>query len=186
MADRILVLREGIVQQIDTPERIYHSPANRFVATVIGSPPMNFMPATVKLENGSLKAIHGEFAFRTKAPDTDQLKDGDACWIGIRPEDIRIETSGEEGRPRQGLRHRAARRRDGRRPPVRRPHLQGARPAHGQARSGPGGTRAARPPARPPVHRGRRRRGLRRGRGRLRVRAQPLIQATAPAGSGST
>ena len=99
MADRILVLREGVVQQIDTPERIYHSPANRFVATVIGSPPMNFMPATVKLENGSLKAIHGEFAFRTKAPDTDQLKDGDSCWVGIRPEDIRIDTSGEEGVP---------------------------------------------------------------------------------------
>ena len=99
MADRILVLREGVVQQIDTPEHVYHSPANRFVATVIGSPPMNFMPATVKLENGSLTAVHGDFAFRTRAPDTDQLKDGDPCWVGIRPEDIRIATSGEDGVP---------------------------------------------------------------------------------------
>jgi multiple sugar transport system ATP-binding protein len=99
MADRILVLREGVVQQIDAPEHVYHSPANRFVATVIGSPPMNFMPATVKLQNGSLTAVHADFAFRTRAPDTDQLKDGDSCWVGIRPEDIRIATSGEDGVP---------------------------------------------------------------------------------------
>ncbi len=97
MADRILVLREGVVQQIDTPERVYHSPANRFVATVIGSPPMNFVPATIHLENGTLKAAHTEFAITTPAPQTDQLKDGDTCWIGIRPEDVRIETTGEEG-----------------------------------------------------------------------------------------
>jgi len=97
MADRILVLREGVVQQIDTPERIYHSPANRFVATVIGSPPMNFIPATVRLDNGTLTAAHGEFEIGTAAPENGQLGDGDACWIGIRPEDIRIETSGEGG-----------------------------------------------------------------------------------------
>ena len=186
MADRILVLREGVVQQIDTPERIYHSPANRFVATVIGSPPMNFMPATVKLENGSLKAVHGEFAFRTKARRHGSAE-GRRGVLGRDPprghQDRHVRRG---GRARQGLRHRAARRRDGGRPSVRRSHLQGARPAHGQARSGPGGARTARPPARPSVHRGRRRRGLGRGRGPLRVRAQPLTQATAPAGSGST
>ena len=98
MADRILVLREGVVQQIDAPERIYHSPANRFVATVVGSPPMNFMPATVRIENGTLTATHGDFSFRTPSPG-DQLGDGDSCWVGIRPEDIRIETSGEDGVP---------------------------------------------------------------------------------------
>ncbi len=97
MADRILVLREGVVQQIDTPERVYHSPANRFVATVIGSPPMNFIPATVHLENGTLKAAHTEFEISTPALQTEQLKEGDTCWIGIRPEDIRIDASGDEG-----------------------------------------------------------------------------------------
>src|SRR5205085_4177359 len=39
MPDRVAVLREGAVQQVDTPENIYHQPANQFVATVVGSPP---------------------------------------------------------------------------------------------------------------------------------------------------
>ena len=57
MADRILVLREGVVQQIAPPEDIYHRPANRFVATVVGSPPMNFLPATASRSNGTLRWV---------------------------------------------------------------------------------------------------------------------------------
>ena len=55
MADRIAVLREGVVQQVDAPEDIYHRPANRFVATVVGRPPMNFIPATAACANGALR-----------------------------------------------------------------------------------------------------------------------------------
>ena len=53
MADRMAVLRDGAVQQVATPEDIYHRPVNRFVATTIGSPPMNFLPATARRQNGS-------------------------------------------------------------------------------------------------------------------------------------
>ncbi len=52
MADRMAVLRDGAVQQVATPEDIYHRPVNRFVATTIGSPPMNFLPATARRQNG--------------------------------------------------------------------------------------------------------------------------------------
>src|SRR6202140_174125 len=57
MPDRVAVLREGVVQQVDTPENIYHRPASRFVATGIGSPPMNFIPAVVGAANGRLRIV---------------------------------------------------------------------------------------------------------------------------------
>ena len=53
MPDRVAVLREGVVQQVDAPENIYHSPANRFVATVVGSPPMNFIAVKVTNATGA-------------------------------------------------------------------------------------------------------------------------------------
>jgi ABC-type sugar transport system ATPase subunit len=48
LADRIVVLNEGIIQQIGTPDQLYRTPINRFVAHFIGSPPMNFFPATAQ------------------------------------------------------------------------------------------------------------------------------------------
>ena len=187
MADRILVLREGIVQQIDTPERDLPQPrqplrgdGGRLAADELHA---RDRQARERLAEGNPRRVRVPHARRR---DTDQLKDGDACWIGIRPEDIKIETSGEEGVPAK---------------------VYVTEPLGGETvvdlQFGDRIYKALAPPtlklaqdqevrarldrtARPPVHRGRRRRGLRRGRGRLRVRAQPLIQATAPAGSGST
>jgi multiple sugar transport system ATP-binding protein len=100
MADRILILREGEVQQIAPPEQIYHRPANRFVATVVGSPPMNFIPATARWQDGTLEAVHAAFTVRAAAADLrSALPDGAGCWIGIRPEDVHIETNGGGGVP---------------------------------------------------------------------------------------
>jgi multiple sugar transport system ATP-binding protein len=96
MADRILVLREGVVQQVAPPEDIYHRPANRFVATVVGSPPMNFLPVTATRSNGTLQLRHPSFEVSTEAA-AGQLGEGEACWLGVRPEDIHIETSGDTG-----------------------------------------------------------------------------------------
>src|SRR5919198_4868829 len=67
MPDRVAVLREGVVQQVDTPERIYHRPINQFVATVVGSPPMNFIPCTVAARNGSLRLQHPLFDVEVSA-----------------------------------------------------------------------------------------------------------------------
>jgi len=91
MADRIAVLREGSVQQVDVPEKIYNEPANRFVATVVGSPPMNFLPAEATVSNGTLRVVHD--AFEVSAPASGPAKKAaGACWVGIRPEDIHVQT----------------------------------------------------------------------------------------------
>src|SRR3712207_7592038 len=52
MADRIVVLKDGVVQQIDSPQRMYDRPDNVFVAGFIGSPAMNFIQAHLEKENG--------------------------------------------------------------------------------------------------------------------------------------
>ncbi len=99
MADRIAVLREGEIQQVAVPEDVYHRPANRFVATVIGSPPMNFLPATASWSDGSLRVDHVAFSLSARAPEVRAKLGEGACWVGIRPEDIHIEADGGEGVP---------------------------------------------------------------------------------------
>jgi ABC-type sugar transport system ATPase subunit len=96
MADRIAVLNLGVLQQVDTPETIYHLPANRFVATVVGSPPMNFIPARVAASNGRLRVEHESFAVESsRAPSGSRVAAGGVpCLVGIRPEDVRIEAAG--------------------------------------------------------------------------------------------
>ncbi len=53
MADRIVVMKEGVIQQVAAPPALYHSPVNMFVAGFIGSPPMNFFPGTLEQEGGT-------------------------------------------------------------------------------------------------------------------------------------
>ena len=96
MPDRVAVLRDGGVQQVDTPENIYHRPASRFVATVIGSPPMNFIPALVDASNGHLRFVHERFVIESAVPiKSEQLSDGAPCFVGIRPEDIQVTSAGD-------------------------------------------------------------------------------------------
>ena len=98
MPDRVAVLREGVVQQVDAPENIYHSPANRFVATVVGSPPMNFIAVKVTNANGKLRAQHASFVVESLGDTGDslnQLEEGGVCYVGIRPEDVKIVQQGE-------------------------------------------------------------------------------------------
>ncbi|MFN8187158.1 MAG: ABC transporter ATP-binding protein [Gaiellales bacterium] len=96
MADRIMILREGVVQQIDSPTNIYHRPANRFVATVVGSPPMNFIPATVAWSDGTLTARHELFSVSAQAPQLrEAAAEGASCFVGVRPEDVHVQAEGE-------------------------------------------------------------------------------------------
>jgi multiple sugar transport system ATP-binding protein len=97
MADRIAVLREGVIQQVDPPETIYNKPANRFVATVVGSPPMNFIPVRGSLANGSLRLEHEAFEVRVAAGSVPRSSRTAECWIGVRPEDVHIEPAGDTG-----------------------------------------------------------------------------------------
>ena len=96
MADKIVVLQGGIVEQAGSPLELYHHPRNIFVAGFIGSPKMNFLPAkvtaidgagtTVQLTNGASVAI---------AVKPGRLKVGDAVTLGVRPEHMRPAESGE-------------------------------------------------------------------------------------------
>ncbi|MFQ5409028.1 MAG: ABC transporter ATP-binding protein [Anaerolineales bacterium] len=90
MASRIAVLDHGVLQQVDTPQHLYDSPANMFVAGFIGSPAMNFFDAKVVASNGDLLVDAGVFTVRI--PDTRQDMYGDyvdkEVVFGVRPEDI--------------------------------------------------------------------------------------------------
>ena len=86
LADRIVCMSMGHVQQIGTPLELYDSPANLFVAGFIGLPPMNFYD--VKFENGSL---HGKgFTVELTEEEKDTLSgyNGKEITLGVRPEDI--------------------------------------------------------------------------------------------------
>ena len=95
MADRIVVMKDGIVQQTDTPRMLYSHPKNRFVAGFIGTPQMNFINVTVSEERGNLYACFG--AFRLLLPDRMKAALKGYCVdkavvLGIRPEDIALKT----------------------------------------------------------------------------------------------
>jgi multiple sugar transport system ATP-binding protein len=92
MADLIAVMREGELQQLASPEEIYDRPANRFVATFVGSPPMNVLQASV-----SEKGLH--FAGVTLPMDPARKEaclDAGVTEIGIRPEDLKLGEQGNE------------------------------------------------------------------------------------------
>ena len=83
MGDRIVVLNEGKIQQIDTPENIYNNPANIFVATFMGANPMNIIEAEIK--NGFLTFGNVSIGVISLQADIAQRK---KVWLGVRPEDI--------------------------------------------------------------------------------------------------
>ncbi|MFJ3054960.1 ABC transporter ATP-binding protein [Herbaspirillum sp. NPDC087042] len=92
MADRIVVMRDGKVEQVGSPLELYDDPDNMFVATFLGSPAMNLLPATV--EDSRLRTPGGG---DWPLPQTAGLPDGKAVMIGIRPEHIILGESGMQG-----------------------------------------------------------------------------------------
>jgi multiple sugar transport system ATP-binding protein len=97
MSDRIAVLNHGLLQQCDEPDTVYDLPANTFVATIVGSPPTNFIPARVSAEEGGLAIRHPAFRLWANgatqdlksALDTDGRLKGQVL-VGVRPENIGI------------------------------------------------------------------------------------------------
>jgi len=90
MGDRIAVLRDGRLQQLDTPQNLYDKPSNRFVAGFIGTPPMNFFDVTLVGENGELSVDSGMFKLRVPPQYREVLSRyaGQEVTLGLRPEDI--------------------------------------------------------------------------------------------------
>jgi lactose/L-arabinose transport system ATP-binding protein len=84
LADKIVVLRDGLVEQVGTPLELYDDPANQFVAGFIGSPKMNFMSGVV--EGGALRLTDYGGQTVPLGAIASKLKDGDKLVTGLRPE----------------------------------------------------------------------------------------------------
>ncbi|WEX75682.1 sn-glycerol-3-phosphate ABC transporter ATP-binding protein UgpC [Sinorhizobium numidicum] len=87
LADKIVVLNQGKVEQTGTPLQLYKRPANLFVAAFIGSPAMNMLDCTVEGDNGQPAARLGDGSKITIAPDR-KVKVGQSVTIGLRPEHL--------------------------------------------------------------------------------------------------
>lgn len=90
LGSRIVVMKEGIIQQVDTPNNLYTKPANMFVAGFIGSPQMNFLYSVVKEEDGATFLQLGDVRLPVTEEQREKLRgmDGKQIVLGIRPEDI--------------------------------------------------------------------------------------------------
>ena len=92
LGTRIVVMKDGVVQQVDTPQHLYEQPGNLFVAGFMGSPQMNFLDAQIAEKGGDLIAKVGEYDIVIPAAKAKVLKDGGyvgkTVVLGIRPEDI--------------------------------------------------------------------------------------------------
>ena len=101
LGTRIVVMKEGVAQQIDTPQNLYDHPVNQFVAGFIGSPQMNFMDAAIKVNGGKTTATVGDTTLEVPADKAAALKayDGKTVVLGIRPEDIHDEEEALQAMP---------------------------------------------------------------------------------------
>jgi sn-glycerol 3-phosphate transport system ATP-binding protein len=91
LADLVVVMNAGRIEQTGAPTEVYRLPATRFVATFIGSPAMNLMPGKV-VGAGVVETGGGRIGF---APDAFAVTDGQGVEVGIRPEDLRFGSGGE-------------------------------------------------------------------------------------------
>ena len=98
LADKIVVLNAGVVEQVGSPLELYHHPDNLFVAGFIGSPKMNFLKATVSAVEGDSATVTLPGGSPITVPvQVGRLSAGDAVTLGVRPEHM-IETGGGDGR----------------------------------------------------------------------------------------
>ncbi|HEV8436724.1 MAG TPA: sn-glycerol-3-phosphate ABC transporter ATP-binding protein UgpC [Methylomirabilota bacterium] len=99
LGSRVVVMRDGWVQQVGEPMEIYSRPQNKFVAGFIGSPAMNFIPTTINEQNGSLNAEASGLKIKVPGDRIARLAayKGQTVTLGIRPEDLRVISIGDSG-----------------------------------------------------------------------------------------
>jgi multiple sugar transport system ATP-binding protein len=92
LGDRVVVMKDGVVQQVGEPLELYNEPANRFVAGFIGSPAMNFATVEMADSDGALWARHEGIRVKLPAEIAGRLHRyaGQRVTLGIRPEDLRV------------------------------------------------------------------------------------------------
>lgn len=95
MGDRIVVMKDGFIQQVDTPQNLYNYPCNMFVAGFIGSPQMNFIDAKVVVSGSEVRLMFGSNSIKLPENKAKKLIDNGyedkTVTFGIRPEDIKDE-----------------------------------------------------------------------------------------------
>ena len=101
MGDRIVVMKDGYIQQVDTPMNLYNHPRNMFVAGFIGSPAMNFLRVGIREEEGSLWLGHGNLRLPVLPEHRQALIPyvGKEIILGIRPEAINDEAAFLDAHP---------------------------------------------------------------------------------------
>jgi multiple sugar transport system ATP-binding protein len=87
LGDRIAVMKDGVIQQYAPPQKTYDHPANKFVAGFIGSPAMNFFPATA-IKTGDRSVLSGASFSLTLSPEQSSSSFPDQVTVGVRPEDL--------------------------------------------------------------------------------------------------
>ena len=102
LGTRIVVMKDGVMQQVDTPTKLYNEPCNLFVAGFIGSPQMNFIDVQVSEKGAGVALTFGANTITLTGPKADALKQGGyvgkVVVMGIRPEDVVEEHEYAEGR----------------------------------------------------------------------------------------
>ena len=88
MGDRIVVMKDGIIQQNDTPQNLYDFPCNLFVAGFIGSPQMNFIDAVIRKQGSNFIAEFCGSSVQLKSNPALDKYVGKTVVLGIRPEDV--------------------------------------------------------------------------------------------------
>ena len=95
LADRIVVLNAGRIEQVGTPLTLYRTPANLFVAGFIGSPSMNFLDATIRRGAGAPEATLADGS-AVALPEAMAVEDGRPSSIGLRPENLHLAGPGTD------------------------------------------------------------------------------------------
>ena len=105
MGDRIVVMKDGFIQQVDTPMNLYSRPANQFVARFIGSPSMNFLTARLANESGALALVFPGVTLPVAPAHAARLQPhaGQELVVGIRPDAIHDEPAFLDAHPSWAL-----------------------------------------------------------------------------------
>jgi multiple sugar transport system ATP-binding protein len=105
LADRIVVMNDGRLQQVGSPKDVYYRPNNLFVADFIGSPSMNFFDVSLETGPDGGRLVHDGFTYRVSDGFMDALggrTDSTDFVLGIRPENARFAEAADEGKTVRG------------------------------------------------------------------------------------
>ena len=98
MGQRVAVMRDGAILQLDSPQRLYREPTSVYVASFLGSPPMNIVSAQASLDDGRLHVAFGEHRLTVPAATNDTVAARCPCKValGFRPDDVERAATAEE------------------------------------------------------------------------------------------